>query len=78
MAPANVDTMMYYGKTPWHRIGTELDRPATAEEAIAAAQMDWEVSKQPCFYYDLQRQEYVEYEDKKVLMRMDNWTPFEE
>jgi len=77
MAPANVDTMMYYGKTPWHRIGTELDRPATAEEAIAAAQMDWEVSKQPCFYYDLQRQEYVEYEDKKVLMRMDNWTPFD-
>ena len=39
--------MMYFGNTPWHRMGQSLDRPATSKEAIAAAHLDWEINTLP-------------------------------
>ena len=54
---SQVETMFYTGADPWHRIGTKLDNPATAEEAIAAAGLDWEVEPTPT-YINL-AQEYV-------------------
>lgn len=61
---------MVVGEPAWHRLGTVLDRPATAEQAIKAAHLDWEVSKQPLFAGD---EEHRRVPDRYAIVRADDW-----
>ncbi len=40
-----VETMFYSGATPWHGLGTRVDRALTSAEAIQQAGQDWNVRK---------------------------------
>jgi len=47
--PAEVESMMYVGKTPWHGIGVALENPPTEAETIMAAGLNWRVEKRALF-----------------------------
>jgi len=47
-----VETMMYVGPTPWHRLGNYVgDNTLTSEDAIIQAGLDWTVSKRDLFAF---------------------------
>ncbi len=43
----NIGQMFYFGATPWHELGTKLDKPATMAEALNVGGLDWTVSMMP-------------------------------
>jgi phage/plasmid-like protein (TIGR03299 family) len=63
--------MMYTGEVPWHRLGTQLSEPATAQEAIIAAGLDYTVELTPLATADgldvPQRKAVVRYDTQDVL-----------
>lgn len=40
-------SMFFTGTVPWHQLGRKLDKPATAAEAMEAANLDYTVVKRP-------------------------------
>jgi len=66
----NKTSMMYYGEIPWHGLGTRLQKPATSEEAIVAAGLNWEVVKKPV-YVKLDKRFQVK--DTFAMVRKDKW-----
>jgi phage/plasmid-like protein (TIGR03299 family) len=42
-------SIMCVGAEPWHGLGITLDKPATAAQAIMAANLDWTVKKVPLY-----------------------------
>ena len=62
-----IDSMMYVGETPWHKLGTALDKPPTTEEALLQAGLNWTVKKLPTFSPNLDNDE--EYFGNHASMR---------
>jgi phage/plasmid-like protein (TIGR03299 family) len=62
--------VMTVGQAPWHGLGTVLDKPATAIEAINAAQLDYKVSVK-----EIQTKEGIIIPFKKAIIREDTQTP---
>jgi len=62
--------MMYVEQAPWHGLGTRLDKPATAAEAIGAAHLDWRVSKKPLYLIDGPNREFL-VPDRFAVVRED-------
>src|SRR4026209_63472 len=58
--------MMYTGEVPWHRLGTKLDQPATAREAIEAAGLNYAVELKP-----LKTTDGTDVWTRKATVRMD-------
>jgi len=63
-------SMMYYGETPWHQLGTRLQKPATSEEAIVQAGLDWEVVKKPVY---VKMDKRFQVKDTFAMVRKDKW-----
>ena len=62
----NEGRIFYVGQKPWHGIGTELQNPATAKEAIMASKLDYPIELQPIFLKNGK-----ELEDRKASVRKD-------
>jgi hypothetical protein len=45
-----LESMFYYGETPWHGLGKKVDKALTAEEAIKIAGLDWQVETVPIYH----------------------------
>lgn len=59
--------MMYAGEVPWHRLGTRLEEPATAREAIDAAGLDYLAELQ-----DMHTQDGTPIPKRKAVVRSDS------
>lgn len=63
-----METMFYYKEVPWHGLGTKVDRALTAEEAIVAAGLNWEVELRDVFTHTGEGN-MVLVPDKKAIAR---------
>jgi len=46
---AQVETMAYAGRVPWHGLGVPVEDTMTPEEMLEAADLNWTVSKRPAY-----------------------------
>lgn len=50
--PANVETMFYVRKTPWHGLGVNVDKALSSKEALEKSGLNWEVIQKPILTKD--------------------------
>ena len=50
--PANVETMFYTRKAPWHGLGTRVEEAPGSREALIYAGLDWNVVQKPVYAGD--------------------------
>ncbi len=50
---ANIDSMFYVRKTPWHGLGVSVEESVNSEEALRISGLDWKVKQQEIMTLDL-------------------------
>lgn len=46
---ANINSMAYYGETPWHELGVKVKTAMTSADAMEKASLNWNVKRVPLF-----------------------------
>lgn len=65
-------SLMYVGELPWHGLGTRLETaPGTAQEAITAAHLDWEVELKSV--YAGGKGMFYNVPSRQAVVRADKW-----
>ena len=64
-----VETMMSVKQTPWHGLGVILEEAPTAENAIIAAGLDWEVEKRTMFFESSNHGNMIASPDRFAVVR---------
>jgi phage/plasmid-like protein (TIGR03299 family) len=64
-------SLAYTGKRPWHGLGTQVDHAMTAAEAMAAANLNYEVEKWPVYVHNPYTGEYVRDPSRWKTVRTD-------
>lgn len=65
-------SMFYVGEVPWHRLGQRFtEPPRTSEEAIKAANLDWDVGLKPIIAAD--GLHFCEIPERMAVVRLDKW-----
>ncbi|TBL80866.1 DUF932 domain-containing protein [Paenibacillus thalictri] len=62
--PANIETMFYVRQAPWHGLGNRVEHALSSEEALHAAELDWEVIQK-----SIQTEDYAEIPGYKANIR---------
>ena len=62
--PANIDSMFYVRQTPWHGLGERGEHALSSEEALQAAELNWEVIRK-----SIQTEDYAEIPGYKANIR---------
>jgi phage/plasmid-like protein (TIGR03299 family) len=67
-------SMFYYGERPWHTLGNPLQNIATAQEAMVAADLDWEAGVCPAYaaFKHEGTQRLVECPNDKAVVRFED------
>jgi phage/plasmid-like protein (TIGR03299 family) len=70
---ANINSMAYAGKRPWHGLGTKVESGMTSTDAIIKAGLDWRVEKLPIQF--VSQGQVGEIPKRFATVRMDTMTP---
>lgn len=69
--PANIESMMYVGRAPWHGLGVALPTEVRSHDAMRLAGLDWQVALQPIF----SGSNLAQISDHKATVRMSDQKP---
>jgi phage/plasmid-like protein (TIGR03299 family) len=61
-------SMAYQGETPWHGLGTRVPSMTSVEQALHAANLNWNVGLRPMFYQNAAG-EFIESEFRRSVIR---------